>query len=101
MLEIIESVIASGRESDLAVTTSMHDLVVVGRPVPDPPMDVLIVRAPGSLHPPAAGNVLIEYQAVSGRNTHSERPTAEAVALFWRYSSEKLGVEFTRPTDDT
>ncbi|MEQ1700759.1 MAG: hypothetical protein ABMA25_11645 [Ilumatobacteraceae bacterium] len=95
LLEIIDSVMASGSVGDLAVTTSMHDLLVVGRPVPEPPMDVLIVRAPGSLHRPAEGHVLIEYLGVSGRDTRSERPSEEAVALFWRYVTEKFGVEST------
>lgn len=95
LLEIIDSVMTSGRGGDLAVTTSMHDLVIVGRPVPDPPMDVLIVRAPGSPHRPANGHVLIEYLAVSGRDTRSERPSEEAVALFWRYATEKFGVHPT------
>jgi hypothetical protein len=93
LLEIIDSVIASGQADHLAVTSSMHDLVVVDRPIPDPPMDVLIVRAPGSLHPPSSGCVLIEYQAVSGRNTRIERPSADALPLFWRFVSEKYGVE--------
>lgn len=97
LVDIIESVIASGRSHDLAVTSSMHDLVVVGRPVPAPPMDVLVVRAPGSLHRSSPGNVLIEYEAVSGRDTRIERPVGEAVALFWRLVSEKFGVESRPP----
>ena len=92
LLAIIDSVLASGRAGDLAVITSMHDLVIVNRPVPDPPMDVLIVRAPGSLEPPEDGCVRIDYVAVSGRNTTLERPSAEAVALFWRFVEEKFGI---------
>ncbi|MEQ1698766.1 MAG: hypothetical protein ABMA25_01590 [Ilumatobacteraceae bacterium] len=101
LVDIIESVIASGRSEELPVTSSMLDLVVVGRPVPDPPMDVLFVRAPGSLHRPKLGCVLIEYEAVSGRDTRIERPVADAVPLFWRFVAEKFGVESRAPANDT
>ena len=60
LLDIIDSVIVSGVADELAVTTSMHDLIIVGRPVPDPPMDVLFVRAPGSLRAPTSGHVRVE-----------------------------------------
>jgi hypothetical protein len=46
IVAIIDSVLANEATDVLAVTTSMHDLVVVARPVPDPPMDVLILRSP-------------------------------------------------------
>ena len=100
LVEIIESVIASGRSDDLPVTSSMLDLVVVGRPVPEPPMDVLVVRAPGSLHPPTRGCVLIEYEAVSGINTRIERPATDAVPVFWRFVAEKFGVDSGVQTND-
>ena len=92
LVEICESVLASGVADQLAVCTSMHDLMVVGRPLPEPDMDVLFVRAPGSLRPPKTNHVLIEYLAVSGRNTSIERPTHDAVRLFWRFVQEKFGV---------
>jgi hypothetical protein len=92
LLAIIDSVMASSVSDQLAVNTSMHDLVIAPHPVPEPPMDVLIVRAPGSLHPPKQGSVLIEYLAVSGQDTSIERPSTEAVRLFWRFVQEKFGV---------
>jgi hypothetical protein len=92
LVAIIDSVMASGVAEQLAVSTSMHDLVVVAQPVPEPEMDVLIVRSPSSLHPHQPGSVLIEYLAVSGRNTSIERPAADAVRLFWRFVQEKFGV---------
>jgi hypothetical protein len=99
LLDIVDSVLNSGVMDTLAVTTSMHDLVVVGRPVPEPPMDVLIVRAPSSLKPPRPGHVLVQYLANSGRNTVSERPTTEAVRLFWRFVEEKFGIKATKFRD--
>jgi hypothetical protein len=93
LLDIINSVLNSGAMDALAVTTSMHDLVVVGRPVPEPPMDVLLVRAPSSIKPPRPGYVLVQYMANSGRNTVSERPATEAVRLFWRFVDEKFGIK--------
>ena len=52
----------------------MHDLLIVGRPVPDPPMDVLFVRAPGSLQVPTLGHVLIEYKANSSKSSGDVSP---------------------------
>ena len=92
LLAIIDSVTGSGVSEQLAVTTTMHDLVVVPRPIPEPPMDVLIVRAPGSLHAPKKGFVLIQYMAVSGRHTSIDRPVDDGVKLFWRFVQEELGV---------
>jgi hypothetical protein len=94
-LDIIDSVLVSGVADELAVTTSMHDLLIVGRPVPDPPMDVLFVRAPGSSRAPTIGQVVIEYKANSGRNTIIERPVEQAVRLFWQFVEEKFGVNAT------
>ena len=37
LIDIIDSVIASGLADSLAATTSMHDLIVAARPVMDPP----------------------------------------------------------------
>lgn len=99
LLDIIDSVLASGVQDQLAVQTSMHDLMVVSQPVPDTPTDVLFVRAPGSLKAPKRDHVIIEYVAASGRNTISERPTADAVRLFWRFVEEKFGIRAIRPIE--
>jgi len=90
---IVESVEKSGRTDALGAITSMHDLVVVDTPVAEPPIEVIIVRAPGSLHPPRAGNVRIEHRSHTGRNNEIERPEADAVRLFWRFVNEKWGVQ--------
>jgi hypothetical protein len=52
MSEIAKSVIAMDATKALAACTSMHDLIVVQVPIPEPPYGVVVVRAPGSLHPP-------------------------------------------------
>jgi hypothetical protein len=97
LVDIVTSVEESGRASQLAGTTSMHDLVVAAEPIPDPPMDVIIVRAPaGTLGAAAPGMVLIEHQAISGRNDRIQRPPEEAVALFWRFVQEKFGISLSR-----
>lgn len=90
--DIVRSIIESPAADVLAGTTSMHDLLVTDVPVLAPPVECVIVRAPGSLHPPTTGNVLIEYLSHSGRNDAIERPAVEAVALFWRFVDLKLGV---------
>jgi hypothetical protein len=94
LVDIIDSIIASDRGAVLGATTWMHDLIIAPLPQMDPPFDVIAVRAPGSLSPPAKGNVLIEHLTVTGRNDRIERPAAEAVPLFWRFAIEKFG---TRP----
>jgi hypothetical protein len=92
LFEIIDSVTATGADEMLAVTTSMHDIVVAPRPALEPPSDVIIVRAPGSLYPAPSGLVAIEHVAVSGRNTRIERPVAEATRLFWRLLDVEFGI---------
>jgi hypothetical protein len=92
LVDIVDSVLAAGQSDALCATTSMHDLIVVPAPVPDPPFDVIAVRAPGSLHAPAAGKVLIEHLSLTGRDDRIERPTVEAIPLFWRFIIEKFGI---------
>ena len=95
LVEIIDSVLERGLSERLSITTSMHDLIIVDSPPSPPPIDVLIVRAPNSLYPPADGHVKIDYLAASNRNTSVERPQQEAVRVFWRMVEEKFGL---RPT---
>jgi hypothetical protein len=92
MAAVAQSVRDSEAAQSLAGTTSMHDLVVTSTPVVEPPLDVVIVRAPSSLHRPSSGHVLIEQQSLSGHDDRIERPAAEAVPLFWRFMIEKFGV---------
>lgn len=93
MADIVNSVIESESTDLLAAFTSMHDLMVVATPIPETPVDLVAVRAPGSLHPASrAGLVLIEHLTVSGNNVRIERPVSEAVPLFWRFLLEKFGV---------
>lgn len=92
LFEIIDSVIAHGADRHLAVTTSMHDLIIAQRPVGDPPYDVVAVRAPGSLRGPSPGTVLIEHLSVMGKNTTIQRPAAEALPLFWRFMETEFGL---------
>ena len=93
MRAIVDSVIDTDAEHALAATTSMHDLIVVPRPVPDPPYDVIVVRAPSSLRAPRDGHVLIEHLSCTGHNDRIERPSSEAVPLFWRFIIEKYGIQ--------
>jgi hypothetical protein len=92
MVAIAQSVIESGCASRLAATSSMYDLIVTERPVPEPPYTVVIVRSPVSVKPPAPGMVVIEHTSLTGRTDRIERPVAEAVPLFWRFMFEKFGV---------
>lgn len=93
MSDIVKSVLASGRTEALAGCTSMHDLMVVPTPIPEPPYGLVAVRAPGSLREPATGLVRIEHLSVTGHDDAIERPVADAVPLFWRFMIEKFGVD--------
>jgi hypothetical protein len=92
MEAIVRSVLDSDAADRLVAYTSMHDLIVVDVPIPEPPYGVVAVRAPGSLHAPSDGQVLIEEMSVTGHNDRIERPVAETVPLFWRFMIEKYGV---------
>lgn len=92
MAAVAESVIRTGSTELLAGTTSMHDLLVLPRPIPGPPYEVIAVRSPSSLRKPAPGTVRIEHLSLSGRDEVIDRPVADAVRLFWRFVWEKFGV---------
>jgi hypothetical protein len=92
LVDIVRSVMASDARDLLAGTPWMHDVVVVARPIPEPPYEVIAVRAPNSLHPPPPGLVRIEHLAVTNRNDVIDRPPEDAVPLFWRFIWEKYGI---------
>jgi hypothetical protein len=97
MAAVAASVVLSESTDLLAGCTSMHDLIVVPTPIPEPPYDVIAVRAPGSLANPPAGQVIVEHLSCTGHNDRIARPTSEAVPLFWRFVAEKYGVHPRRP----
>lgn len=92
MSAIVSSVFEAQATDRLAAYTSMHDLIVVPVPIPDPPYGVVAVRAPGSLRQPKEGHVLIEHLSVTGHDDKIERPVTEALPLFWRFMIAKFGV---------
>jgi hypothetical protein len=52
---IAENVIDTQSTDLLGGLTSMHDLIVVSTPIPAPPLDVVVVRAPGRPGPRRPG----------------------------------------------
>jgi hypothetical protein len=93
LVDVIDSVVDSGADELLAGDTSMHDFMVVPRPVSPSVRELIAVRAPGSLRPAAtAGHVRIEHLSSTGLNDSIERPPSEAVRLFWRFVMEKYGI---------
>ncbi|MEV7630604.1 hypothetical protein [Actinoplanes sp. NPDC089786] len=92
MANIVDSVFGRDAAETLAGCTSMHDLIVVTRPIPEPPYDVIRVCSPSSMWPVRTGHVVIEHLTVTGRNDRIERPTSDAVPLFWRFMVEKYGI---------
>lgn len=74
-LQIVDSVLTHGADEVLAVVTSMHDLLIAPLPVGDPPLDVVAVRAPGSLRSHDPGTVLIKHRLYGEiRRRLAERP---------------------------
>lgn len=102
MADVVDSVRAHNLDAHLLACTSMHDLVVAAAPVPErPPIEVVVVRAPSSGEV-GVGGVLIEHRSVTGRDDRIHRPAGEAVALFWRFMTEKFGLSTatgTAPAD--
>ena len=93
MSDIVKSVLASDQTGALAACTSMHDLIVVPTPIPEPPYGVVAVRAPGSIRQPAMGFVRVEHLSTTGHDDVIDRPVVDAVPLFWRFMIEKFGVD--------
>lgn len=93
MSDIVKSVLASDQTGALAACMSMHDLIVVPTPIPEPPYGVVAVRAPGSIRQPAMGFVRIEHLSTTGHDDVIDRPVVDAVPLFWRFMIEKFGVD--------
>jgi hypothetical protein len=97
LADIVDSVLTCGGDQHLAGLTSMHDLVVTARPVPEqPPIEVVVVRSPSSGYV-GAGGVFLEHRSATGHDDRVFRTSDEAVPLFWRFVIEKFGVEPVRP----
>ncbi|MFE5478567.1 hypothetical protein ACFQ9R_22885 [Nocardia sp. NPDC056541] len=82
LTDIVDSVVRSGRDQDMAATMSMHDLVVTVRPVSEASIEEVVVRAPGSLIEAVDGTVIIECLS----DVHPGQivgPVGEAVPSFW------------------
>jgi hypothetical protein len=92
MIDIIDSVVDSGADELLAGSTSMHDLMVVPRPIGVYVREMIAIRAPGSIRPVPAGQMRIEHLSSTGLNDSVDRPPSQAVALFWRFVIEKYGI---------
>ncbi|MCO1576853.1 hypothetical protein M8C13_13930 [Crossiella sp. SN42] len=88
MADLVDSILARGGAAQLAGLTSMYDLLVTPRPVPETaPVQVVAVRTA-----PGANGVLIEHLSYTGHDDRIHCRPAETVPLFWRFMSEKFGV---------
>ncbi len=97
MADLVASiqVSAAGR---LAGFLSMHDLAVAATPLPDGgPIDVIWVRPQPTPHLDDQ-HVLIEHCAATGWDDRVVRPASQGVALFWRFTREKWGIEPEKPS---
>ena len=95
LVDVVESVIECGGAERLIATTSMHDLWVTRMVdgLPASGVDVVKVAAFTSARRVSKGDVLILHTSNSGQVEEISRPAADAVALFWRFTKEKWGVE--------
>jgi hypothetical protein len=96
MADITASVLDWQAADRLAGLTSMDDLVVTALPIPQSPIDTVVVRSPSSGYVGAEA-VLIEHRSQAGDDEWVVRPSGQAVALFWRFMTEKFGVRPIRP----
>jgi hypothetical protein len=92
LVDIVDSVMVSGADQLLASATSMHDLLVVPRPVPGAVHELIVVRAPSSLRAAPLGKMRIEHLSSRGHDDCIDRPADQAVRLFWRFVAEKYGL---------
>ena len=83
---IIESIRHSNVADQLAGALWQGGLAVAAVPLSGPPIELLRVSAP------CPGIVRILHQTHTGRNDEIDRPASDAVALFWRFTIEKFGV---------
>ncbi|MBF6182468.1 hypothetical protein [Nocardia otitidiscaviarum] len=98
MTDIVDSILRSGCDQQLAGQTSMHDLIVTTRPISEPPIEEVVVRAPSSLVPVADGTVVIDCLSDRGHANRIAAPVDEAVSLFWRCIATSFDVRPTWPT---
>ncbi|CAM4479167.1 hypothetical protein NONI108955_33145 [Nocardia ninae] len=92
LTDIVDSIRGSGCDHQLAGQMSMHDLIVTTRPIPEPPIEEVVVRAPGSLVPVPEGAVVIDCLSDASRANRIVAPVSEAVPLFWRFATASFGV---------
>jgi hypothetical protein len=91
MLSLTRSVVAEGASTKLAAHTSMHDLVVTMTPVSSSPDWIRVSLARDD-------RVRIGHETPTGPGDSIERPQAELLPLFWRFTIEKWGI---RPARDS
>jgi hypothetical protein len=92
IIEIIDSVRASGAGSWLAAARTIGALNVVSVDAAEPPYSVISV----SIIPAgrtAPGVVQVEHVSCSGLTEVIVRPLDNGVPLFWRFVIEKFGVQ--------
>jgi len=90
--DLVGSITESSHKESLAGNLWMFDLAVAASPISSVPVELIVVRSPGSVHATAPGLIRIEHLSVSGRNDRIDRPADQVVPLFWRFAAEKFGV---------
>ena len=98
LIDVLDDAIAADLSGVVSLTTSMHDLVFSPTPV-DNEVEAVIVRAPGSLHSPRSGNVRVDVVRSNHETTRIERPSADAIAVFWAAMRDSFGVSRNRSGD--
>ena len=83
--EIVESIVAEGASTKLVGSTTMDGLVIRPTPIPEPPYDVVQIAVHDQV-------VVITHLSRTGNDDRIERPTEQAVRLFWRFMIEKYDI---------
>lgn len=82
LMDVIDSVRDCGGQERLAGIWTLDGLVVTPLPIPDPPIQEVIVSFPGMGWGPTGDEVAIEHHSISGQDDRIVRPSAEVVPLF-------------------
>jgi hypothetical protein len=95
VVDVVDSVLACGGAERLVATTSMQDLWVTRevKGAAASGVDLIQVCAASSMRAFRRGEVLVVHTSHSGQKEQISRPASEAVPLFWRFVTEKWGIE--------
>ena len=91
VVEIVDSVVASGVSDRLLVSTSMHDLVIAPAQ-PEPGLQESIVVVSPANYPLLHGHMGLAFHSNQRRWVYCQYRIEDAVEAFWDLVGEKFGI---------